>query len=102
MEIKDCKKVCVRNKTEDLNLNVLSRITGIKESKILTKHISCECKRKFDGRKCNSVQWWNNNKCRCECKKHQVCEKDYVWNSATCSFEHGKYFKINGQFSDYV
>ena len=81
---------------------MLSRITGIKESKILTKHISCECKRKFDGRKCNSVQWWNNNKCRCECKKHQVCEKDYVWNSATCSFEHGKYFKINGQFSDYV
>ena len=29
-------------------------ITGINESKILTKHISCECKWKFDGRKCNS------------------------------------------------
>ena len=21
---------------------------------------------------------WNNNKCRCECKKIHVCEKDYV------------------------
>ena len=34
------------------------------ESKTLTKHISCKCKCKFDGRKrkCNSNQWWNNDK----------------------------------------
>ena len=32
----------------------------INESKILTKNISCECKCKFDGRKCNSDHWWNN------------------------------------------
>ena len=38
-------------------------ITGINESKPLTKHISCECKCKFVGRKCNSDQWWNNSKC---------------------------------------
>ena len=31
--------------------------------KTLTKHISCECKCKFDSRKCNSDQWWNNDKC---------------------------------------
>ena len=37
-------------------------ITGKSESKILTKAISCECKCKFDGRKCNSNQWWNNDK----------------------------------------
>ena len=53
-------KVCVPHKTEDLNLSVFNMITGIK-LKILTKHISCECKCKFDGRKCNSNQWWNNN-----------------------------------------
>ena len=28
-------------------------ITGINESKTLAKHRSCECKYKFDGRKCN-------------------------------------------------
>ena len=28
-------------------------ITGINESKTLAKHISCECKCRFDGRKCN-------------------------------------------------
>ena len=33
---------------------MFSMITGIKESKSLTKHISCECKCKFDGRNCNS------------------------------------------------
>ena len=35
-------------------------ITGINESKTLAKHISCEYKCRFDGRKCNSDQWWNN------------------------------------------
>ena len=55
-------KVCVPNKTEDLNLNVFNMITGTNEWKTLTKHISYEYKCKFDGRKCNSDQWWNNNK----------------------------------------
>ena len=36
-------KVCITNKTEDLNLSMLNVITGINESKILTKHISCKC-----------------------------------------------------------
>ena len=43
-------------------------ITGIKESKTLTKHISCKCKCKFGGRKCNLNQKWNSNKCKFECK----------------------------------
>ena len=62
-------KVCVSNKTEDLNLNFFNMITGINESKTLTKQISCECNCKFDGRKCNSDQGWNNDKCQCERKK---------------------------------
>ena len=55
-------------------------IAGINKLKTLTKHISCEC------RSYNSDQWLNNDKCRCECKKRHVCEKHYVWNSATCNF----------------
>ena len=39
----------------------------------------------------NSDQWWNNDKCWCECKKRNVCEKDSVWNRATCNCENGKY-----------
>ena len=78
-------KVCGPNKTEDLNLSLFYMITGINELKILAKHISCKCKCRFDGRKCNSDQCWNNDKCRCECKKRHVCEKDYVWNPFTCA-----------------
>ena len=50
-------------------------ITGINEPKTLAKHISFECKCKFDGRKCNSDQWWNNDKCRCECKNVMYLKK---------------------------
>ena len=85
-------KACVPNKTEDLNLSVFSMITGTNESKTLTKHISCECKYRFDGKKCNSDQWSNNDKCQCECKKRHICEKDYIWNPSTCNFKNGKYF----------
>ena len=77
--------VCVPNKTEDLNLSVFNMITGINESKTLTRQISCECKCRFDGRKCNSDQWWNDYKCQCKCKK------DYAWNPATSNCENGKY-----------
>ena len=70
-------KICVPNKTEDLNLSVFNMFTGINESKVLKKHISSEWKRRFDGRNCNSDQWWKNDKCWCECKKNHVCEKDY-------------------------
>ena len=43
-------KVCIPNKTEDVNLSMFNMITAINESKTLTKHISCKCKCKFDGR----------------------------------------------------
>ena len=72
-------KVCAPNKTEDLNLRVFNMITEINESKTLTKHISCEFKCTVDGRKCNSVQWWINDKFRCEFKKGHICENDYRW-----------------------
>ena len=71
-------KVCIPNKTGDLNLSIFNMIVGINQSKTLTKHISCKCKCKFYDTKCNSNQWWNNGKCRCEFHKHHICEKDYV------------------------
>ena len=64
-------------------------VTGINELK--TQHLSWECKCKTDGRKRNLNQWWNNDKCRYECKKHDICEKDYTQNPATCSCKNGKY-----------
>ena len=37
-------KLCVPNKTEDLNLIMFNMITGINKEKTLTKHMLCECK----------------------------------------------------------
>ena len=66
-------------------------ITEKNGSNILTKDISCECKCEFDGRKSNSDQWCSNDKYGCECKKHNICEKDYIWNLATWICENEKY-----------
>ena len=60
-------KLYVPKKSKDLNIHVFNMITGINESKILTKDISCECKCKFDGKKC-----------RCDCKKQYIYAKDYI------------------------
>ena len=43
--------VCVVNKKEDVNLNVFNIITGTNESKTVIKHILCNCKSNFEGRK---------------------------------------------------
>ena len=41
-------KACVPNKIEDLNLSLFNMIAGINEPKTLIKHISRECKCRFD------------------------------------------------------
>ena len=66
-------------------------ITGINESKILIKHISCKYKGRFAE---NGNQWCNHDKYPCQCKKRHVChvyQKDYVWNFFTCKSKNGKY-----------
>ena len=84
-------KVRVRNKTAYLNPSFFSMITGINESKTLTKPISSKYKCRLDERKCHSDQWWNNNKCTCECKKHHLFERDYICNTSSSSFKNGNY-----------
>ena len=39
-------------------------ITGLNKSKILKEHISGKCKCKSDGKRCNSNQMQNKNKCQ--------------------------------------
>ena len=51
-------------------------ITNINETKTLTKYISYQCKCKFYDTNCKSNQWWNDNKCRCECKKQNIFQKN--------------------------
>ena len=68
-------------------------ITNKNEAKTLTKHISCDCKHKFNITTCKSNQKWKNETCQCECKNYRTCKKDYSWNSSTCICENERYLK---------
>ena len=57
------ENICVLKKTENIHFSVFNVIAKINELLTLAKHISCKCKCKFDGRKRNSNQKWNNDKC---------------------------------------
>ena len=46
-------------------------IANENEAKAMTKHISCDCKCKF-----NSATWTNET-CLCACKNYLICQKDY-------------------------
>ena len=87
-------KVCVPNKTEDSHLSVFNMMTEINESKTLTKDISCEFKCKFYETKCNSNQWKNNNKCQCECKKHNICKNFIFGNLLHVIVKMGDIFQV--------
>ena len=83
-------KVCVPNKTEDLNLSVLNMITGPNKSKTLTKHTSCECKCRFDGK--NVIQINGGITINVDVSiKNNACENDYIWNPSTRNCKNGKY-----------
>ena len=60
--------------------------------KNFNKNISCDCKCRFNGEKFNSHQWWNTDKCWCDCKNCHVCEKDYSLNFSRDSCKNTKYW----------
>ena len=62
-------------------------ITNKNEAITMTKHISCDCKCKFNSTTYNSKQTLNNKTCQFECKIYRSCKKDYNWNRGTCICE---------------
>ena len=74
-------------------------ITRIHEAEPLVKHISCDCKCKFNSTTYNSNQKWSKHTCQCECKKYQTCKKDSNWNPSTCISENSKFLKSIGDTS---
>ena len=58
-------KVCVPSKTKDANVKVFDMKIKKYEAKTLIKHISFDCKCKFNCTTC---------KCQCDCKKYCTCK----------------------------
>lgn len=91
-------KVCISNKTEDLNLRVFNMVTEINESKTLTKYGLCKCKLNLMME--NVIPMKSGRTINVECKnrkEHHVCKKAYIWNLATSSCKDDKYL---GNFFD--
>ena len=86
-------KICFPNEAEDLNVKRFTMIARIKEAKTFVKHISRDCKGKFNSRVCILNQKWNNCKRQCDCKNYRMCIKNYSWNPSTRICEDGKYLK---------
>ena len=55
--------ICVPKETFNM-------VTNKNEAKTMIKHISCDCKWKFNSTACNSNQKWNNKTCQCEYKNN--------------------------------
>ena len=49
----------------------------------MTKHISCDCKCKFNSATCNSNQKLNTQTFQCEYKNYRKCKKVIVGTLAT-------------------
>ena len=97
-------KLCVPDVVKNMNIKVFNLLARIKETRKMVWHKTCKCVCRLTSAICNDRQEWNENKCRCECKKDLVsklvCDKGYMWNSSTCSCECDRYCET-GQYLDY-
>ena len=87
------RQKCVFEKKQKTNIKAFNMITNKNEAKTMAKHISCDCKCKFNSTTCNSNQKWNKKTCKCECKNDRKSKKNYSWNSSICICENSKYLK---------
>ena len=63
-------KIYVPKETKYLNVKAFNMIRSKNEAETMTKHVSCDCKCKFNSTACNSNQKWNNKTGPCECKSY--------------------------------
>ena len=61
-----------------MNVKAFNMITNKNEANGMTKHISSDCKCKFNSTTCISNQKWNNKTCQCECKNYRKCKKKII------------------------
>ena len=58
-------KIYVSVSSKNVSVEPFNMIARTYEAKTLIKHISCECKCKFDSTTCDSVQKYNNDISHC-------------------------------------
>ena len=78
-------------------------MTLTNETRHIKWHDSCKCICRLDKIICNSKQWWNKDKCRCECKEligKGVCDKGFIFNPSNRECECDRSCNT-GEYLDY-
>ena len=97
-------KLFVPDVVKNINVKVPNLLARINETRQIVWHETCKCVCRLTSAICNSIQVWNEDKCRCECKEDLinklVCDRGYTWNPSSCSCKCDKYCDV-GQYLDY-
>ena len=80
-------KICIPEKTKDINNKAFNKITNKIDAKTMAGHISCDSKCKFNSTTCNSNQKLFKS------KNYHTFKEDYGWNPSTCICKNDKYLK---------
>ena len=91
-------KLCVADVVKYMNVKIFNLLSRTNETRHIKWHETCKCKCTIDA----SV--WNNDKCRCECKKLSdkgICGKGFIWNPSNCEWECDKSCNV-GECLDYA
>ena len=97
-------RICVPDIVKNLNVKVFNLMPGTNETKFIKWHEWCKCICRLNAIVCNSEQRWNENKCRCECKKligKGTYNKGFIWNRSNCECQCDKSCNI-GEYLDYT
>ena len=62
-------KICVPDQIKDTNVKLFNLLSRTNETRHIKWYKTCKCKCGRDASICNNKQRWNDDKCRCECKK---------------------------------
>ena len=85
-----CAKLCVPDVFKNMGIKVSNLVSRTNETRHISWHETCKCKCRLDPSVCNNKQYWNNDKCKWECRElidEGRCHKGFIWHPNNCEGE---------------
>ena len=70
-----------------MNIKVFYLMSWTNETRYIEWRKAFSCKCRLDPSVCNDKQYWNNDKCKRECKElvdKGNCDSGFIWNPSIC------------------
>ena len=96
-------KACVPGIAKNINVRVFNLMSGINETRHIIWHETYKCVCRLSAAICNTKQFWNEDKCRYECKElvdSGIWDKGFIWNPSNYKCKCDKSCGI-GEYLDY-